>query len=77
MGTIRSSIELQDNFTSILYQVIDSVNLGLSAMEDLHQTMNSPVDTASIEAARDSINQATRMHSLKGLLPFPMRSKQA
>ena len=28
-------------------------------MEDLHQTMNSPVDTASIEAARDSINQAT------------------
>lgn len=59
MGTIRSSIELQDNFTSILYQVIDSVNLGLSAMEDLHQTMNSPVDTASIEAARDSINQAT------------------
>lgn len=59
MGTIRSSIELQDNFTSILYQVIDSVNLGLSAMEDLHQTMNSPVDTASIEAARESINRAT------------------
>ena len=59
MGTLRSSIELQDNFTSILYQVIDSVNLGLSAMEDLHQTMNSPVDTASIEAARESINRAT------------------
>ena len=50
---------MQDNFTSILYQVIDSVNLGLSAMEDLHQTMNSPVDTASIEAARESINRAT------------------
>ena len=59
MATIRTAIELQDNFTSILYQVINSVNLGLSAMEDLHQTMNSPVDTASIEAARDSINQAT------------------
>ncbi len=28
-------------------------------MEDLHQTMNSPVDTASIEAARESINRAT------------------
>lgn len=59
MATIRTAIELQDNFTSVLYQVINSVNLGLSAMEDLHQTMNAPVDTASIEAARDSINQAT------------------
>ena len=59
MATIRTAIELTDNFTSVLYQVINSVNLGLSAMEDLHQTMNSPVDTASIEAARDSINQAT------------------
>lgn len=59
MATIRTAIELRDNFTGVLYQVINSVNLGLSAMEDLHQTMNSPVDTASIEAARDSINQAT------------------
>lgn len=59
MATIRTAIELQDNFTGVLYQVINSVNLGLSAMEDLYQTMNSPVDTASIEAARDSINQAT------------------
>lgn len=59
MATIRTAIELQDNFTGVLYKVINSVNLGLSAMEDLHQTMNSPVDTASIEAARDSINQAT------------------
>lgn len=59
MAKIRTAIELQDNFTGVLYQVINSVNLGLSAMEDLHQTMNSPVDTASIEAARDSINQAT------------------
>lgn len=59
MATIRTAIELQDNFTSVLYQVINSVNLGLSAMEDLQQTMNAPIDTASIEAARDSINQAT------------------
>ena len=59
MATIRTAIELQDNFTSVLYQVINSVNLGLSAMEDLHQSMNAQVDTSSIEAARDSINQAT------------------
>lgn len=59
MATIRTAIELQDNFTGVLYQIINSVNLGLSAMEDLQQTMNSPVDTASIEAARESINRAT------------------
>lgn len=59
MASIRTAIELQDNFTGILYQVIDSVNLGLSAMEDLHQTMTSPVDTASIEGARAAIERAT------------------
>ncbi len=59
MGSIRTAIELQDNFTGILYQVIDSVNLGLAAMEDLRQTMNASVETASMDAARDSINQAT------------------
>ena len=59
MATISTAIELQDNFTGILNQVINSVNLGLSAMEELHQTMNSPVDTASIDAAREAINQAT------------------
>jgi len=59
MASVRTAIELQDNFTSILYQVISSVNLGLSAMEDLRQGMNASVDTASMEAARDSVNQAT------------------
>lgn len=58
MASVRTAIELQDNFTSILYQVISSVNLGLSAMEDLRQGMNASVDTASMEAARDSVNQA-------------------
>lgn len=59
MGSIRTAIELQDNFTNILYQVIDSVNLGLSAMEDLNQSMSSPVDTRSFQGARESIDQAT------------------
>ena len=40
MGGIRTAIELQDNFTGILYHVIDSVNLGLSAMEDLQGAMS-------------------------------------
>lgn len=58
VATIRTAIELQDNFTGVLYQVISSVNLGLSAMEDLNQSMNTPLDLTSMEAARDSIRQA-------------------
>ena len=59
MASIQTSIELQDNFTRVLHQVINSVNMGLAAMEDLHHTMNAPVETASIEATRNSINDAT------------------
>ncbi len=58
MGSIGTAIELQDNFTGVLYQVISSVNLGLAAMEDLHRTMSAPVDMSSIEGARESVNQA-------------------
>ena len=50
MASIRTAIELQDNFTGVLYQVIDSVNLGLSAMEDLHQAMDLPASTASFDS---------------------------
>lgn len=59
VASIRTAIELQDNFTSVLYHVIDSVNIGLATMEDFRQTMNAPVDAVSMDAARDSILQAT------------------
>ncbi len=59
MASIQTAIELQDNFTSVLYRVIDSVNIGLATMEDFRQTMNAPVDAVSMDAARDSILQAT------------------
>lgn len=56
---IQTSIALRDNFTNVLYQVIASVNLGLSAMDDLQQSMNTQVDTSAFDGARDSINEAT------------------
>ena len=59
IATIRTAIELQDHFTNVLYQVVQSVDLGLTAMENLQRTMNAPVDTVSMEMARNSINQAT------------------
>lgn len=59
MATIRTAIELQDNFSGILYGITNAVNMSLSVMEDLNRAMNEPVDTTSIQAARDAINQAT------------------
>lgn len=65
MGKISSTIELQDNFTNVLYQVMDSVNMCISATADLSSAMNQPVDTAamqratlSVDGARDALNHA-------------------
>lgn len=59
MATIRTAIELQDNFTSVLDRIIGSVGAGVAAMDNLHQTMGAAVDTSSIDTARNSLNQAT------------------
>lgn len=59
MATIRTAIELEDCFTGVLNNVINSVNLSISAMEDLQKTMSADVDASSFEAARNAINQAT------------------
>lgn len=59
MGSIRSSIELRDNFTSILMNVINAVNMSVSTMEQMQSVMNEPIDTAAIQGIRDQLNQAT------------------
>lgn len=59
MASIQTGIELQDNFTSVLYGIISSVNMAVSAMEDMQQSMNADIDTSGIEGARESINQTT------------------
>lgn len=58
MATIRTSIELQDNFTGIMNNIINAVNMSVSMMEQMQQAMNAPVDTASLEGVRDQLNQA-------------------
>ena len=59
MSSIQTSIELNDQFSGVLNNIISSVNLAVSAMYDLSQSMNADIDTSSIEGARDEINQAT------------------
>ncbi len=59
MGSISAAIELQDNFTSVLMNIINAVNMSVSTMEQMQAAMNEPVDTASIQGMRDQMAQAT------------------
>ncbi len=59
MGSIRSSIELQDNFTNVLMNVISAVRMSVSTMEQMQSAMNGSIDTSAIQGIRDQINQAT------------------
>lgn len=59
MSSIQTGIELNDQFSGVLNNIISSVNIAVSAMYDMQQSMNADIDTSSIEGARDEINQAT------------------
>lgn len=59
MSSIQTGIELNDQFSGVLNNIISSVNLAVSAMYDMQQSVNADIDTSSIEGARDEINQAT------------------
>lgn len=59
MASIQTGIELNDQFSGVLNNIISSVNLAVSAMYDMQQSMNADIDTSGIEGAREEINQAT------------------
>lgn len=57
MSSIQTGIELQDNFSGVMYAIMDSVNMAVSSLDDLSQAMNADVDTGSLEAARNEVEQ--------------------
>lgn len=59
MATITTGIQLADNFSAPLMHIISSVNMAISSIYDMDQAMNAGVNTASLEAARNEIAQAT------------------
>ncbi len=59
MATIRTAIELEDNFTGILNNIVNAVNMSVSVMEQMQSTMNGPVDSSTLDGIRDYANQAT------------------
>ena len=59
MASIQTGIELQDQFTGVIYGIINAVNMTVSTMENMQHTMNSDVDASAFEGVRDEINEAT------------------
>ena len=45
MAAIQTAIELNDQFTSVLYGIMDAVNLATAQMYDMQQAMSMDIDT--------------------------------
>ena len=56
MSGIRTSIELQDNFSDVLDRIVQSANVAVSAMGNLEQAMNANINTTSLSDMRNEID---------------------
>ena len=59
MATIRTAIELNDNFSSVLNNIVNAMNMAVSVMEQMQGTMSDPVDTSAFDGIRDYADRAT------------------
>lgn len=59
LASIQTGIQLSDNFTAPLMNIINSVNMAVSQMESLNNTMNANVDTDAYEGIRNELAQAS------------------
>lgn len=56
---LKTSLDLHDNFSATIHNIIESVNLSVRTMEGLHQSVSTPLDSSALDDVRNSINQAT------------------
>ena len=61
MASIQTGIELNDQFTGVLYGIINSVNLAVYSMQEMQSTMDTPVESTMLDGAIEQINQATML----------------
>ena len=59
MASIKTGIELNDEFSQVIYSIINAVNIAVSSMEDMQRTMSTSVDTSGLESVHDEVNSAT------------------
>lgn len=57
MGSISASIQLYDRMSAPLHNIMGALNMTIASMYDMQEAMSTGMDTSSLDAARDSINQ--------------------
>ncbi len=58
MSSIQTGIELNDQFSGIIYNIINAVNMAVSSMEEMQRSLNSDIDISGIQGIRDELNDA-------------------
>lgn len=58
LATIQSQIQLYDAFSGPMMSVINAVNMGVSAMAQMQDAVNAPVDFSMGDEITDQMNQA-------------------
>lgn len=59
IATINSTIALQDNFSGVIHNILNAVNLTVSAMESMQSTMGTEFDTSAFNGIHEQLNEAT------------------
>lgn len=59
MASIKTSIELFDSISSPLLNITNALNMTVSAFEEMQDVANNTFNASSLNAVRDSLNQAT------------------
>lgn len=78
MSFIQTGIVLQDNFSNVAQGVVESMYNMTAAAYEVSQAVSSNVDTSSIQAATEEINQATAaMDELNAAASRPTASSVA
>lgn len=78
MSSIQTGIVLQDNFSNVAQGVVESMYNMTAAAYEASQAVSSNVDTSSIQAATEEINQATAaMDELNAAASRPTASSVA
>lgn len=78
MSSIQTGIVLQDNFSNVAHGVVESMYNMTAAAYEASQAVSSNVDTSSIQAATEEINQATAaMDELNAAASRPTASSVA
>lgn len=58
MGSIQTSIQLNDLFSGVMNNIVSSIDIAVASMQNMQQVMNADINTSSFENARNEINQA-------------------